>query len=158
MLKHFSPCFALLSTVMQFRLQEPWSAPPATGNLRSNYRCRVMTWHKPNCFWSGSNMSPTLALQWTIRLSRRVLSQACAPFYTMCSSLHSDIFISSPTALTIRRKLYIYIYVEAVYIAKSTTKQRILQLFELLPTTATAHRGYTCICLYTNRNVCVINP
>jgi len=99
-------------------------------------------------------MSPTLALQWTIRLSRRVLSQACAPFYTMCS-LHSDIFISSPTALTIRRKLYIY--VEAVYIAKSTTKQRILQLFELLPTTATPHRGYTYICLYTNRNVYVIN-
>ena len=37
-------------------------------------------------------MSPTLALQWTIRLPRRVLPQACAPFYTMFR-LRSDIFI-----------------------------------------------------------------
>jgi len=51
-------------------------------------------------------MSPTLALQWTIRLSRPVLSQACAPFYTMFI-LRSDIFNSSSTALTIRRKSYI---------------------------------------------------
>ena len=90
-------------------------------------------------------MSLTLALQWTIRRSRRVLSQACAPFYTMFR-LRSDILISSSTALTIRRKSYIY--VEAAYIAKSTTKQRILKLFELLPTTALltgAIRAYVCI-------------
>jgi hypothetical protein len=52
--------YSVRPAISYARLQGSWSAPPATGNRRSNYLWRVMACHKPNCFWSGTNMSCSL--------------------------------------------------------------------------------------------------